>query len=472
MKKLFACISIYFAMLLTACGSTTVYVPTDLNRLTPNTYTSMDNLTKLAQQEGFNLTFKPAYDISNLTPSMASSFIYSNPGGIYLTEMYYAAQLYQARIIGNFYDQAVTYSPKYLEEWAAKNPSGSFYFMPTGGRFLPYRVCAFIKTERYNAYGKEIKTGSDFEDFLKWDKARDTSSVPCLVGINSALKGPYDINSDYNPEGTLPLDLFMPDAGYTSLSRIFEDTNSFYTDLWMNNDDKSVKPFYLIPEAIKALARFTGWSRDGLIDCTYVSSYSEIIDITAYDAYLANMLPFYNDMTGYTMRVIDQPQLSNIMLRTVAVATSGTDVSEFLRFMEWKASNVDNYMLFSDKVYFQQNNMNGADFDVNIKGIDRFTDIYYSLPTIDPPLDWGTRFSIGNQLISESSHMDIYQSVWDIYQKMCGLIEGLINGNIDGILVNPSNTESIIKDEFDGMAAIGGKEIEAARLLNQAMILK
>jgi len=291
--------------------------------------------------------------------------------------------------------------------------------------------------------------------------------------------------------GLFPVSLFLPDAGYTSLATMFADTNGIYNSLWMKDSDGSVLPFYDIPEAADALTRFIGWKSEGLADFDMGvvefkgASYDTVLTSSIY---ITNMLA---DMDGYTFLVFDQPALSTPEVDTVAVAAPGTDISEFLKFMEWMDSNIENYIYFmygiegvdykndsngniesrglipghfdwSGSTYFFQrrNNIALSTKDFGAYGIDGYTKDFYSLPAADFPLDWQTRFEIGNQLNPDTgSFITGYGLAFtSFYQNIARQFPSWTSGSM------PANVLDALKNLDNS-----NSQETAAQLVNQAL---
>jgi len=249
----------------------------------------------------------------------------------------------------DFYNDAYRLAPSYLSSRFVNkvNDSGTLKVLPLG--FTDPSVNALsvlIKNELNDLYGKKIKTGTDYEELLKWLKKHDPDTVPGAAILNSSR---------------VQFQLYFPEMGY-----------------WLPRDDvqvacpiteNTVVPISSLSETRLAFERLSALFNNGYIETwgmaggVYKNTVRVEPDLSKYNTFLVNADIFMNldssaanysgvsgfNFADYTMHVLYNevyPEVGVInelgFMNYHAVAGDNADISEFLRLLQW-LDNKDNY---------------------------------------------------------------------------------------------------------------------------------
>ena len=236
-------------------------------------------------------------------------------------------------LVGDFYgvDNDYTYDQQKRFENIYPTEPRTMYFMPTGCVKKPPKIPAvLVREDIAMEYGAEIRTASEYEELLRWLKARDPEAMP---GVSFLWE---DV-----------LNLFMlPDLGYWS----------FNDGLLFELRSNEVYPFYAVPEGKEALETIASYRREELLaaiddwredywkswrECPTVLldayKFIEPIDLNQdvyvgfqyFDASGFRMYTLYNDVLP-VMR--DFPETSPA---AIAYAGANADAGELTSFLYW-----------------------------------------------------------------------------------------------------------------------------------------
>ncbi|MCL2462695.1 MAG: hypothetical protein FWF44_08530 [Defluviitaleaceae bacterium] len=311
----------------------TVYVPAGQYGVADLPYTN-----QLVQGAGFNLEFK-TYILGSYDAFLTQ---YDDNPGVYVTTPDIASQLVSAGETGDFYQQAATYAPLYLDMpiVAGDNSPGSLVWMPTSDMRGPNRPAVMVRNDIAQAYGKDIRTADDYKALLQWIQQNYPAESPSVATFL-----PYDEQSGMN-WGYMALNLFLPENGYASLNMMLAETGGPATMLWQDGGGK-VQPFYDIDASADALLELMDWKNQGLIDIR-VQQF-EATDGTLYPTVLFSYgdenSTHVLDRTQYTLYIFPQPGQDDATLNYMAAAKPGEDIGEYLRFMDW-LGDFNNFRLF------------------------------------------------------------------------------------------------------------------------------
>ncbi len=435
--------------------------------------------SELMQKAGFDIEFKSLGNMTEekLTTELSNSDTSGNK--VYVFNQNAAISLVDKGLLGNFYEVAALHAPEYLRNAPTVNPPGELYLMPANMLLIPARPAALIKNEVYSEYGKEIRSASEYIELLKWLKGRDGGSVPGVVQMQEFDRQVGRIL------GYSALNLMLPEKGYTSLSCMFIQGTGASNFLWMNKDTNKIDAFYNISAAQEAIAELYGLKRDGLL---YFAAEGERVDHSQYPTILINTGQYKlkeGVETQYTMNIFAEPLTDYGEVDMVALAAPGTDVSEFLRFMEWMG-DIDNFKHFmygvEDVDYTEDERGYITDTKISeyykweYKGVFRrskfMLDIYdfsenapvgyekeiTALKHMEYPLDWQTRRDIGARLTEDKLYEKFVNEVDRIMQRLTMTLF---------LLDSPPEPLSTITDAFEEIrqldyAQLATEQVEGA----------
>jgi hypothetical protein len=419
-----------------------------------------ERTTERVQTAGFNLIF----DISDMKDYTAGgdmhafeNTLYENEPGVHI--VYHSLAYNHLDLLGDFYSQAQAFAPWYLHQAKGINNAGSFTLMPTSiGRFSK-QPAVFVRNDIYRAHGAPIRNANDLEELLGWLLEKKPDAAPCLVWHSLY---PY-----------VGLEFFLPGMGYTSLQTVFAEWGDMDTLLWMNNETGEIHPFYNMPASREAVQRYHRWMLSGLIEHA-----EGRVDPSEYPVVLVNTADLrtvngnavterlLGAMSGYTLNVFSSPAVYYSDNTYLAVAPRDTDVSEFLRFMEW-LDDIANYRYFmygtdgeEDNTgctfYFRrrvfENVLEDCPYDINGYPQALSLDIYLMHPAYQHD-----SLTIITRMSNHLSYRQDYQRALDI-----------LNGMLVGLRNTQTETEAnfIIDDAFDKIRSL--EKIDAIeRLLKE-----
>jgi hypothetical protein len=299
--------------------------------------------TEIAQSQGFNIVFKPHRE-RNGTDSLLH-LMETYPGGVYLPsnnelDAYNNAlpdkALLNNKIIGDVYAQARDYAPAYLQYVMGFNAPGELLFMPTN--FLGYteQLCLLIKTDLYDAFNDDIEDLHDIERLLRFKINSGFDSKPGLVSYYNFYKA------------------LLWDRGYITLDDMFYGgsyNHAVPTNLWGHKENGGIYSYLdLLEECAQSVALYRGWTEAGLIDDFngyYIWGEHPVIIADLHTIkHAINHLGLGGQFNGYTLKALPGMKNDYYSVWSFAVASLETDVSEFLRFMEWLHDDPLHYTLF------------------------------------------------------------------------------------------------------------------------------
>ena len=303
----------------------------------PMQYTELDAVNDMLRSAGFNIVLKameirpsPTF-IRDLADAMRSEKAIWDIGHMPHRNFRELRELVK---FGDFYEQARQHAPEYLEMASAANSPGSLTLMPTEFTALPLRPTVFIRKDVYYEYGKDITNGDEYLELLHWLKGQDDIGTPGLF-VNTPV---VDMSGYlWRSGGFMPLNLFLPGMGYSSL---FELTShgSVGNFLWMHDETGDILPFYEIEGVIDIFVKFYS-----LRDQDYLHFWDGEPDVgTSYPTILVSqpsrigsLMTADEAMEHYVINIFHEPAVSYPPFSGGFRAVDGTDVSEFLRLMEW-----------------------------------------------------------------------------------------------------------------------------------------
>lgn len=241
-------------------------------------------------------------------------------------------------MLGDFYQEAFMYAPKYMERQPDVyfNDPSTLIRIPTNFRKVTPRVpVVLVRKDIAQAYGSEIGTGSDYIALLEWLKEYDPDSIP-----GAALA---DI---WGMAAYMPLDLLLPEYGYSNVGQ---------TLCYLEINTGRVLPTWSLPESRYALKEYARLRRDGLLHLANTTAqnggafknYATIL-LYAYD--LVEDMSLYTvsgfidlDVSEYMAYALYNNQIpiptiigsESIWSPTFAIAGPDTDIREFMKFLEW-----------------------------------------------------------------------------------------------------------------------------------------
>ena len=302
--------------------------------------------SEVAQRNGFRIAFRPFREPGNYTDikdycAIFTDMIRANPGKVFIPRGAVMDDVFKSDVIGDFYVTAATYAPRYLEFAAAANEPGSLRVMPTGLMGEMDRLCVLIRDDMYEKYGGDgIRNTEELEVLLRRIKSGGFAHAPCF-------------NTAYTFSHGNIIDLFFPQMGYISLENLLWNylrNETYYNCLWMNRETGEVQGLYdLADECAEAVARYERWQSDGLIN----NRRNEEDGGSLYPVILTNSKNFYElarYIKGYTLNVFTEPNRDEYWFYGTALAASGTDVREFLRFIDWLYADPEYYFEFMNGV--------------------------------------------------------------------------------------------------------------------------
>jgi hypothetical protein len=198
-----------------------------------------------------------------------------------------------------------------------------------------------IDSEVYYEYNREIRNASDYEDLLRWLRNGGHEKP----GVAAPAYNRHNTTA-LPPTGVMPFNLFFPEMGYTRLTSIHPNTimpnDGGVQTVWMDSQGHFHEIVDMQQEATIALMRFADWREDGLIE--FVRNWNDLQPDYATILVDISRMPGM-DLSGYNMIILSEPALGATVMGSVAVASHGTDVSEFMRFLIW-LEDPDNYAWF------------------------------------------------------------------------------------------------------------------------------
>jgi hypothetical protein len=237
-----------------------------------------------ASQHGFNISFETLYTRSqsfNAIITLAPVEILrrisaydSHENVLFITDRETAFELNEYVEFADMLASATQWLPEdYIGTALHLNGGDALHWFPTNevGTINRYPMVA-IRMDDYMQFGREIHTVEEYEDFLHWSLNNGSSAAtwssfwsrPSLFDASAHFR--MNQSSVYS-KTILPLDLFLPGMGYTSLKGMFlrvggvDSTNH----LWMGQDGRAAA-WYELDTAAIAFDRYMTWHRDGLID--------------------------------------------------------------------------------------------------------------------------------------------------------------------------------------------------------------
>ena len=290
----------------------------------------------LLQGAGLNISFD-IYDYAEVRESFLAGISQS----AHITGIQTALQLNEDGLLGDFFIEAARYAPRFMEMAAHAVTIGTMFYIPTEVMRVTAGPAALIRHDIYDLWGSRIRSTAEFEELLIFLSQIDEIATPGLyAGIDSDIL--WGANMGY-----LPLNLFLPEAGFSSLAGMFSQEAGVATPLWLNNESGEILPFYEIPEAAEAFVRLLEWRDAGLIEIWDGVSQAEY----PFPAILLDSSYTYFGSLGierelYTIHFFEQ--VSAVVTggwAGGAIAAPGTDIRPLLNFLEW-LTFPENYRLF------------------------------------------------------------------------------------------------------------------------------
>jgi hypothetical protein len=266
----------------------------------------------------------------------------SDERSVYITSVLKASTFFGSGLLGNFIEQGMNCAPeytKYATDVFSINSMNSMYLMPTGKRTVPANPAVLIDNDIYHEYGKKIASIKEYEELIYWLMDRYPHDVP---GLYAAIPSDKEFGERF---GYSIFNFFLPEMGYSSLADIFLHDAGVGNYLWIENDSKVINTFFNIPAAEKALLRLLDWKNNNLLDFwdgkkTINHKYATIL-VNSVELRISGV-----DTTGYTINLFTEHNINYPVTDSVSIALTGTDLTEFLLFMEW-LEDIDNYIYFT-----------------------------------------------------------------------------------------------------------------------------
>lgn len=360
-------------------------------------------------------------------------------------------------ISGDFYDVAAKAAPRYNEKYAdILNKDGSLVVMPTQiYNIQVQRMAVLIKNEIYNEYGKEVRTASEYKEFLSYVKDEKISNKPGALAL-------YDIFE--NTGNFSPMSLFLPEYGYYALDKI--TTKYGMLQLYTTADNQYYAP-YQIPEAKEAILEILNWYEQGLA-YPYPNkahqSAIDSIDINECASILINPMVLENrinlpyglealDLTEYTMCVLYPNILPSTSITNRYYSNSGaitgkeTDVTQFLEFMEWLEASENYYKFMYGKdgidyrlIEIDDSNYNGRirylNGELNYHNWSYNNTFFYNYENHLLPENLPINYELDMSLISYPYEINIsYEDSIDLQKDFSELMQGnpLFNNSFNNV---------------------------------------
>ena len=130
---------------------------------------SLNYITWLAQNAGFRLNFErrpqAVYNFDQFRWMFMERY---GENAVFTNTLDIANTAIERRYAQNFYHYMATYAPNMYERLSAVFPPGELYIIPTRELVVSSRPAVLIRNDIYANFGREIRTGSDYEDLLYW----------------------------------------------------------------------------------------------------------------------------------------------------------------------------------------------------------------------------------------------------------------------------------------------------------------
>jgi hypothetical protein len=215
--------------------------------------------------------------------------------------------------------------------------------MPTGNNDEFTNPVVLVRNDALQAYdGRRIADAYDYGQLLEWLAYRYPGETACLHVYNSLMPIIYD--------------LFLPSMGYVSLTGMLPLLPRRDFPLWMDGNTGEIKTVINMRDSVTdAFWRFYEWLQKGWVTFAEYHSYFrgeelpdiEPLTILTHSHYVSALRNI--DMGRYTAFVFREPTTVSHWRNQVAIAAPGSDISEYLRFMEW-AKGHGNGKVFDNEI--------------------------------------------------------------------------------------------------------------------------
>ena len=324
-------------------------------------------VNKMLHEYGFSISFV-AHDVTSFSSrTAAATFVRDNfkddaiilGGWGLMTDQW--DDLLNEGIIGDFYGIGMETVPAFMErpQIERANKTGTMTHIPTNFREWDNSLgllAVLVREDVAQEYGKEIRTGSEYVELLRWLKEKNPDKVP-----GAAYR-------DHNAYGSTPYSLFLPEMGYW-------DADGAEWLLYTIGSNEII-PLHEAPESRTAIEEYFQLWNERLLYLRTLNSNDEMAfekfdnfpTVLAFDAAF-DYPPWYGDFdaSGYRMytlynNVLPVRSLGETIYwsSSYAAAGEGADITDFLSFMVWLGER-ENYRRFFYGV-------EGVDYELNDNG--------------------------------------------------------------------------------------------------------
>jgi hypothetical protein len=256
-------------------------------------------------------------------------------------------------LLQNFARTAQGSAPRYTQRlrttrYAGSIENESLLVLPTNFvQSLPNLPAVLVREDIATAYGREIRTASEYIALLEWLKERTPAEIPSVIVANWRGEGRF-----------FPYELFMPELGYATMPFL----NNM---LVLNIETRESVAAFALPQTRAMLQTWADLSRNRLMDFRN-ATWHRNTDFNPYPTLLIYANDFVTEdlnfgvvgfnhfnAGGYRMYILYNGEVPHISFfeefqdgfqaPSVAFAKPGTDIAEFYRLLEW-LENSDNYL--------------------------------------------------------------------------------------------------------------------------------
>jgi hypothetical protein len=321
-----------------------------------------EEMTQVAQHMGFNLDFRLFESFTGFGGQMSGEqfmeYFHENHDAVFVLPYNWAAAHLPEDLARDITEDVKTHLPELYSDilFYGNDIDGSVFLLPTAmsaANISQPRVR--VNTELYEQYGLSVETVEDLEALLRWQRDRQRSA-PAVTwttyGSMSTVMNPSVFSRNTNTH-ILPLDLFLPRMGYTSLKAMFAHDANIVNDLWMDREGR-IAAWWEFDAAGDAFDEFMDWYQEGLIDFVrpggVTMGHGAIVrpeePISSYPVILGNVNYNAVDFAAMTSFGLSEPALWFPNVNSVAFVSHGADMTEFLLFIQFLLSDVNRYAAF------------------------------------------------------------------------------------------------------------------------------
>jgi hypothetical protein len=323
-----------------------------------------EEMTQVARRMGFYLEFHLFESWTGFGGQMSgeqfTALLHEHYDAVFVVPYHWAAAHLPGDLVQDITEAVQTHLPELYSDivFYGNDVDGSVFLLPTSmGAANIGRPIMRVNRDMFEQYGMPVATVDDLEKLLRWQRDRQGGAPAVTWTTFGSFSNFVNASVALHHSNThiLPLDLFMPRMGYTSLRAMFAHDAHIVNDLWIDREGR-IAAWWEIDAAGDAFDDFMAWHFEGLVDFVRPGGFSirpgtgtaerPEEPIADYTVILGSVNYNAVDVTAFTAAVLSEPALWFPNVNTVAFSTHGADMTEFLRFMQHLLSDIDAYVEF------------------------------------------------------------------------------------------------------------------------------